>query len=82
MPWLSQAGAVLDAWYPGQSNGTSLANVLFGKVDPSGHLPVTFPTSLSQVPASSAEQFPGVNGHRCCIQRDSTSATAGTTPRV
>ncbi|HYB27869.1 MAG TPA: fibronectin type III-like domain-contianing protein [Solirubrobacteraceae bacterium] len=62
MPWLSQAGAVLDAWYPGQSNGTSLANVLFGKVDPSGHLPVTFPTSLSQVPASSAEQFPGVNG--------------------
>jgi beta-glucosidase len=62
MPWLNQAGAVLDAWYPGQSNGTSLANVLFGKVDPSGHLPVTFPTSLSQVPASSAEQFPGVNG--------------------
>ena len=31
MPWLSQAGAVLDAWYPGQSNGTALASVLFGK---------------------------------------------------
>jgi beta-glucosidase len=62
MPWLSQAGAVLDAWYPGQSNGTALANVLFGKVDPSGHLPVTFPASLSDVPASSAQQFPGVNG--------------------
>jgi beta-glucosidase len=62
MPWLSQAGAVVDAWYPGQSNGTSLAQVLFGQVDPSGHLPVTFPASLSQVPASTAEQFPGVNG--------------------
>jgi len=62
MPWLSQAGAVLDAWYPGQSNGTSLARVLFGQVDPSGHLPVTFPTSLSQVPASTPQQFPGVNG--------------------
>jgi beta-glucosidase len=62
MPWLSQAGAVLDAWYPGQSNGTALASVLFGNVDPSGHLPVTFPTSLSDVPASTTQQFPGVNG--------------------
>ncbi|HUE28475.1 MAG TPA: glycoside hydrolase family 3 C-terminal domain-containing protein [Solirubrobacteraceae bacterium] len=62
MPWLSQAGAVLDAWYPGESNGTALGAVLFGKVDPGGHLPVTFPQSLSQVPASSPSQFPGVNG--------------------
>ena len=62
MPWLSQVSSVLDAWYPGQSNGTSLADVLFGKVDPSGHLPVTFPTSLAQVPASTPAQFPGVNG--------------------
>ncbi len=62
MPWLSQVGAVLDAWYPGESNGTALGAVLFGKVDPGGHLPVTFPQSLSQVPASSPSQFPGVNG--------------------
>ena len=62
MPWLGQAAAVLDAWYPGESNGTALAAVLFGKVDPSGHLPVTFPTSLAQVPANSPSQFPGVNG--------------------
>ena len=62
MPWLNQVASVVDAWYPGQSSGTSLADVLFGKVDPSGHLPVTFPTSLSQVPASTPEQFPGVNG--------------------
>ncbi|HWD68812.1 MAG TPA: glycoside hydrolase family 3 C-terminal domain-containing protein [Solirubrobacteraceae bacterium] len=62
MPWLNSVASVVDAWYPGQSSGTALADVLFGKVDPSGHLPVTFPTGLAQVPAASAEQFPGVNG--------------------
>src|SRR3984885_14278516 len=66
MPWLSQVGAVLDAWYPGESNGTALASVLFGKTDPAGHLPVTFPQSLAQVPASSPNQFPGVNGQVDC----------------
>jgi beta-glucosidase len=50
---------VVDAWYPGQTNGTSLASVLFGQTDPGGHLPVTFPSSLSQVPASTTAQFPG-----------------------
>jgi len=59
MPWLSQVAAVLDAWYPGQTSGTSLASVLFGQTDPGGHLPVTFPASLSQVPASTTAQFPG-----------------------
>jgi beta-glucosidase len=62
MPWLSQVASVVDAWYPGESNGTALAAVLFGQVDPSGHLPVTFPTDLSQVPASSPAQFPGTGG--------------------
>jgi beta-glucosidase len=62
MPWLSQVASVVDAWYPGQTNGTALAAVLFGQVDPSGHLPVTFPASLSQVPAASASQFPGTHG--------------------
>jgi beta-glucosidase len=62
MPWLGQVAAVLDAWYPGQSSGTALADVLFGKVNPSGHLPVTFPTSLSQIPTASPSQFPGTNG--------------------
>jgi beta-glucosidase len=59
MPWLSQVAAVLDAWYPGQTSGTALASVLFGQTDPGGHLPVTFPASLSQVPASTTAQFPG-----------------------
>ena len=59
MPWLSQVAGVLDAWYPGQTSGTSLASVLFGQTNPGGHLPVTFPASLSQVPASTTAQFPG-----------------------
>jgi beta-glucosidase len=59
MPWLRSAGAVLDAWYPGQTNGSSLAQLLYGTVDPSGHLPVTFPRGLSQVPAGRPAQFPG-----------------------
>jgi beta-glucosidase len=62
MPWISQVASVVDAWYPGESNGTALAAVLFGRVDPGGHLPVTFPVDLSQVPESSPAQFPGVNG--------------------
>jgi beta-glucosidase len=59
MPWLPKVAAVVDAWYPGPVSGTALASVLFGKTDPGGHLPVTFPASLAQVPASTTAQFPG-----------------------
>jgi beta-glucosidase len=62
MPWLSAVSGVLEAWYPGQEDGTAIANVLFGNYDPSGHLTVTFPTSLSQVPASTTSQWPGTGG--------------------
>jgi beta-glucosidase len=62
MPWLRSVPAVLDAWYPGQGDGSSLAALLFGRADPSGHLPVTFPASESAVPASTPRQFPGVDG--------------------
>ena len=62
MPWLSSTAAVLDDWYPGQTDGAALANVLFGQADPSGHLPVTFPRSLAQVPASTPAQWTGVDG--------------------
>jgi len=55
---LSRKSRLLTA-YPGQTSGTALASVLFGQTDPGGHLPVTFPASLSQVPASTTAQFPG-----------------------
>jgi len=50
MPWASRVPAILEAWYPGTSGGRAIANVLFGRVNPSGHLPVTFPASESQLP--------------------------------
>lgn len=62
MPWLNQVKAVLEAWYPGEEDGNAVANVLFGNVDPSGHLPVTFPTSDAATPTSTAAQWPGVDG--------------------
>jgi beta-glucosidase len=62
MPWLSQVKGVIEAWYPGQDDGTEIAAVLFGDVNPSGKLPVTFPVSLAQVPASTAAQWPGTDG--------------------
>jgi len=50
MPWLSQAGAVVEAWFPGARGGEAIARVLFGEVDASGHLPMTFPADMSQLP--------------------------------
>jgi beta-glucosidase len=50
MPWLAQVSAVLEAWYPGQSGGPAIADLLFGKANPSGKLPITFPAGVSQLP--------------------------------
>jgi len=50
MPWHEQVGAIIEAWYPGQRGGEAIANVLFGAVNPSGHLPITFPASTAQLP--------------------------------
>lgn len=50
MPWKDQVAAVVEAWYPGARGGEAIADVLFGKVNPSGRLPVTFPRSESQLP--------------------------------
>ncbi|KAA2240775.1 glycoside hydrolase family 3 protein [Chitinophaga agrisoli] len=45
------ADAVLMVWYPGEEGGNAVADVIFGKVAPSGKLPITFPKSLDQLPA-------------------------------
>jgi beta-glucosidase len=62
MPWLSQVPAVFEGFYDGQQWGAAIAGLLFGDVNPSGKLPMTFATSLSAVPAQTAAQWPGVNG--------------------
>jgi beta-glucosidase len=50
MPWLGKTAAVLEAWFPGARGGQAIANVIYGKVNPSGRLPATFPVSVAQLP--------------------------------
>ncbi|HEY0281675.1 MAG TPA: glycoside hydrolase family 3 C-terminal domain-containing protein, partial [Rhizomicrobium sp.] len=49
MPWIGDVKAVLNAFYPGSSGGKAIARVLTGKVNPSGHLPISFPASNDQL---------------------------------
>jgi beta-glucosidase len=63
MPWASSAPAILEAWYPGEEDGNAVAAVLFGDVNPSGKLPLTFPVNLSDLPTNTTAQYPGVNGN-------------------
>ena len=50
MPWLNQVGGVLEAWYAGSRGADAVANILFGDVNPSAKLPMTFPRSEADVP--------------------------------
>jgi beta-glucosidase len=50
MPWLPAVQAVLTAWYPGAAGGTAIAEVLFGDVNPSGRLPLSFPVAETDLP--------------------------------
>ena len=50
MPWAHRAPAILAAWYPGQGGGEAIARILFGEVNPSGRLPLTFPRSADHAP--------------------------------
>ncbi|WP_294764805.1 glycoside hydrolase family 3 C-terminal domain-containing protein [uncultured Rhodoferax sp.] len=64
LPWITQVGAVLQAWYPGQECGNAIADVLLGRVEPGGRLPQTWPVRLQDTPAQTGPlQYPGIGGH-------------------
>ncbi len=50
MPWAARVPAIVEAWYPGQRGGEAIARVLFGEVDASGRLPISFPRTIEQLP--------------------------------
>jgi beta-glucosidase len=62
MPWLGKVGAVVEAWYPGARGGDAIADILFGEVNPSGRLPITFPTSTAQLPRPEIPGFSAKEG--------------------
>ncbi|CAG8086692.1 unnamed protein product [Penicillium olsonii] len=59
MPWLENVPVVIQAWYQGQEQGNSLADVILGAVNPSGKLPITFPQRIEDSP--SFDNYPGEN---------------------
>ena len=60
MPWVDAVPAIVHAWYLGNATGDAITDVLFGDVNPSGKLPLTFPRRLEDVPAF--EHFKVENG--------------------
>ncbi len=50
MPWINDVAGVMEAWYPGTAGGQAIANLLFGTVNPSAKLPITFAKSEADLP--------------------------------
>lgn len=72
MPWIEQVPAVVQAWYPGQRGGEAVANILTGKVNPSGRLPITFPVREAQAPRPTPVGLDLLTG----LERDAASNPA------
>jgi len=64
MPWARSVAGIVEAWLPGQVDGAALAPLLWGDVNFSGKLPVTFPAALQDGPLRTASQYPGVRDSR------------------
>jgi beta-glucosidase len=58
MPWADHVTTILEAWFAGSSGDKALANILFGDVNPSGKLPITFPRSEADLPHTSIVKPP------------------------
>ena len=62
MPWLNAVPAVMEAWYSGARGGEAIADALFGRTDPGGRLPITFPAALAQLPRPAIPGFAQPDG--------------------
>lgn len=56
--WAQNAPGIIQAWYPGMEGGNALAGIIYGKVNPSGKLPMTFPKTLAQAPDHVLGDYP------------------------
>jgi beta-glucosidase len=72
MPWFDHASGILEAWYPGIRGGEAIANILFGEVNPSGKLPVSFPKSEAELPR---RRVPGMSADASEDHRRSDQTT-------
>ncbi|MBQ7547279.1 MAG: glycoside hydrolase family 3 C-terminal domain-containing protein [Clostridia bacterium] len=63
--WIDHAGAVLEAWYPGEQGAKAITEILFGVTNPSGKLPITIPKSVGQLPLFYAHK-PSGRGYAYC----------------
>lgn len=60
MPWIESVPAIIQGWFLGSEAGSALANVLTGDVNPSGHLPFTFPARLEDLGSHKLGEYPGI----------------------
>jgi beta-glucosidase len=64
IPWLHEkVPAIVEAWLPGEEGGTAISEVLFGRTNPGGKLPITFPRSVGQVPLYYSQKPSGGRSH-------------------
>ena len=51
MPWVNEVGGIVQCWYSGNEAGNAIADIIYGKVNPSGRLPLTFPKRIEDTPS-------------------------------
>ncbi len=68
MPWIGQVGAALEAWYPGIRGGEAIAAILFGDVNPSAKLPLTFAKSEADLPHPKLTRQPPPRGPQDTVE--------------
>ena len=77
MPWLNKVPTVLQAWFPGSNGGEAIARVLTGAVNPAGHLPMTYPLSISQLARKTIDGDPDNRLARPEVNYNIDGATIG-----